>query len=101
MVRLAHRFGVRHIEIDNDTRDMCMAQDTATACWPPQVLRNLHQKQSSKVDFGPEPFKVDVYALGVILYSAMVKFSPYDNSRGWSGTTPANFSDRAWRRVSR
>ena len=55
MVRLAHRFGVRQIQID-PFENMCIGKPNDIACWPPQVLRNL--RQSGKVDFGPEPFKV-------------------------------------------
>merc|ERR1712166_234813 len=51
--------------------------------------------------------KVDVFALGVILYSAMVMMPPFTDHKGAASnnpifnSVPANFSAQPWRRISK
>jgi serine/threonine protein kinase len=64
----------------------------------PELL-DTSKRVNGKINYGHEPYKVDVFSLGVVLYSAMVKYPPFgSNEAARRGNYTMNATD--WRHVS-
>jgi len=64
----------------------------------PELL-DPRKKIRGKIDYGEEPFKVDVFSLGVVLFSALVKYAPFNNN-GEVLSAKDPFDPPDWQRLS-
>jgi serine/threonine protein kinase len=64
----------------------------------PEIL-DPSKRVRGRINYGHEPYKVDVFSLGVVLYSAMVKYPPFgSNEAARTGNYTMQAND--WRHVS-
>lgn len=64
----------------------------------PEIL-DPSKRKAGKIHYGHNPYKVDIFSLGVILFSIMVKYPPFTtNDAARRGSYTMNAKD--WQRVS-